>query len=675
MITNREIETITKIPKMMRDVLIYEGNRSTYYIESVYQRPYVWSYGNINDFWIEFVKCVQNCISTSEVGYGGNKFYQYRTDLGTMKVSTLESCNIPSLKDNYNKERCKSVVDGSQRLRTSLFCLCAIQYSLSKDSSEQYINLQSLKKDEIYKLSELGDSELSDFYKYIENTPIDEISLMCDKTSIERLSKKLCKENQKRNYIDIFTLFILLIERDIFHNYDLWEVRKIFLEQCYIYEESVITEEKFDCFVDMNKKGTPMSDEDMYPKYIINQLNDDEKNNVKEIYDKFISEITLAEENGRIRPTKAGHSPQLFVMTEVLKLKLGEECKKGKNIDTKKVFLSSFNLRDINYGIEKCIRNGYCLNTIESAYSYFEKCYQMAYFLNEISFKKFDTIEEGFYYFRDFSSKDMIWWYMIKPLFYVYSSIQETNNELAKYIKGALFRLYTLYIVQSYNNTNSQNLINLIENITSIMSTFVGGNEEFKTNVNEMISQFVEKRGGYSIVERNIQTATYESKKGKSVIDIVLTALEYDFTLKTDCEYDAFQKMWFNRKKNKYYHLEHWLPQRIIKEKYSEDSSICESIGNFYLLEVPLNCSKQDRNDDNAHNYAQSRFNQTRYSIKGHRGIQFNNGLETINSYPYILILDEDEINNPSIKLIKKRRDLFCDFFIHFIKDFIENNE
>lgn len=670
MLTNRDIMPITKIPRMMKDILIFEGNPSIYYIESVYQRPYVWSYGNIDDFWVEFVKCVQNCINTSEIGYSGDKFYQYRTDLGTMKTSTLESCNIPLLNGHYSNERCKSVVDGSQRLRTALFCFCAILYHMSNDSSEQYINIQSLKKDGAYKLTELGDSELSDFYKYIENTPIEDISAECEKTSIERLSKKLCKENQKRDYLDIFKLFILLIERDIFHNYDLYEVRKIFLEQCYIYEESIISEEKFDCFVDMNKKGTPMSDEDMYPKYIINNLNGDEKNIAKGVYDKFINEITLAEENGKIRPTKAGHSPQLFVMTEVLKIKLGEENRNGKQIDVKKVFMSSFNLRDINYGVEKCVRNGYCFENLESVCSFFEKCYEMAYFLNEISFKKFDNIEDAFYYFRDFADKDMLWWYMIKPLFYIYSDIQPNNNCRAKYLKGALFRLYTLYIVQSYNNTNSQMLIDLIEKITSTMVTFKGEDCAFEKMINDLINEFINKRGGYQIINNNVKTATYESRKGKSVIDAVLKAFEYDFTLKNNCECTAFQKMWFGKKKNKYYHLEHWIPQSIIYEKYANDSSTCESIGNFFLLEAPLNSSKQDNNEKTFEKYIQSEFNQTRYSLKEYRGTRFNNELESIDSYTYLLRMDKETINNPTIERIRTRRDLFCGFFIHFIKDF-----
>lgn len=674
MIIKYKPESKTLSPKCLQDILFGEEDKNINVIENIIQRELVWPISSIETFWHDVLECIKINIDGIKKGYFNKVFDKAYMNAGNIEYSVIDNCNkdkiIPLEIGNH-----KSIVDGSQRNRIGLFLALAFMYEIDKSNGKEYIDLSSFKSDNgEYKLMEVGIDKLKTFYSKIETMPISEITANINKYTIEDFYKKFKNHDEERNYFDVFVLFAKYIENDIIGTYSIEDSFRIVMNNIYFYEESIDEDSKFDRFVDRNKKGTPMSDESMYPKYIINQYDDNGKELVYDAFKRFKvkadeSQIKPHKNGGRFRKTKSGLDAVLYIMIEALKISLGKEFNNGKDIELKSIFSSTFDLGNVDYGIEKCFRKGLVFNTTTDAINYFNLCYDIAEFLIKDSFFHHDNIYEDYYYLRDFSNYDVLWWYFIKPS-YLANSEYKKNEELFKFIKKMFYRIYSFYIVhRGSGSTNSQNLINLLEKLSSLMITFNGNNKDFEQIIRSEVSKYITNAGGYKELYATIYGLSYTHTSNKNAIENVLIAMEYDLCEKYDIDTSAFYGLW-TRKKGKLFNLDHWLPEN----KFKENSNWVEyhQIGNLILLEESLNKSKQDEMSLNSKYYTQSNYIQTKLLDKKNRGPYPNKILDSINNYPYFLRVDEEKVNNPSLEEIKERTKKIATFFVDFIKNFVE---
>lgn len=670
MITRKKPEAKTLAPKPLYDILCSSKDKNINVIENIIQRELVWTYACMETFWHDVLQCIKLNIESSKNDCFGTVYDTAYMVAGNIEYSKPDNCNEKHL-PNMNNWEYKSIVDGSQRNRISIFMVLAAMYKMAEQNGLEYVNIDMISlPNGKQKLMEIGAStELSAFYEKIQHTPISELSKEIKKNTPEKLIKSFEKEDEKRDYFEVFSLYVHYIENDIIGTYTLSEVFKIILSNVYFYEEEVDMENKFDRFVDRNKKGTPMSDESMYPKYIVNQYEDAEKEYVYSSFKRFEAEAKRAQKEGHFRQTKSGTKSVLWIMIETLKIKLGEKSENNEKINLKNIFASTFDLGNIDYGVEKCFRNGYLFKTSDEAIDYFNECYDIAKFLIEESFYRHESIYEDCYYLRDFAKGDTIWWYFIKPS-YLAQSRTKNNSRRFVFIKKLLYRIYCFYIVHRSGSTNSQNLINLLEKISEMIITGRDYSDDyFEKKVKERVLNYIGNAEGFNILYHELHALSYKIKPHKTAIETIFIAMEYDLCEKFSIPTDTFYGIWKRGKGSKSYNLDHWLPENKIPDDKNPEY---QSIGNLVLLEEPLNKSKQDKKDVNSKYYTQSKYIQTLLMDENNRGTFYNNKIDKINSYQYLTRFDEVSINNPTLDDIKKRKENYINFFISFIQDFLK---
>lgn len=679
MITFKKPDSKTLSPKSLADILCGDTDSSVNVIENIIQRELVWTIACIETFWHDVVECIKlNIERGSKQGVLSKVFNKAYLVIGNIETSIVDKCSTKYLTDIENGEH-KSVVDGSQRNRISLFMVLAFMYEMAKMNQLDRIDMSPFKMDNgEYKLMETGINTLNDFYTVLETKTVKEICKIVEKKSIENLYRKFEEEDKERDYFDVFSLYVKFIERDILSKYDINDSLNIVLRNIYFYEEEIDEENKFERFVDRNKKGTPMSDESMYPKYVINKFDGEDKDRIYHAFKMFKEkaqecEISNKNKDGKFKKTSGGLGAMLYIMIEALKIRLGmEKVFVDDDSDLRHIFASDFKLSDIEYGIEKCFRKGLVFKTADDAVAYFNECYAIASFLVNDSFVRHSSnnIYEDNYYFRGFKKDDILWWYFIKPCYIANKYMRGVNDDRFVFIKKMLFRIYSFYIVYRACNTNSQSLINLIERISMLMVTSTGlSEEEFEKKIRSEVKSFIEKSGGYKGIKDTILSLSYSIRTHYNPIATIFMAMEYDLCEKFLLPTDSFYNLWA-RKHGKFYNLDHWCPENNFA---GEDNELTyQRIGNLVLLEPSLNSSKQDDVKKNSKCYCQSKYIQTLLMEKGNRGVFKNNVLDKINSYDYLKRFSEDEINNPTVELIIDRTKSYADFFVNFVKEFVE---
>lgn len=675
MITKRKPEAKTLVEKRVSDIVFTNTDKNIYVIENIIQRVLVWGFACCETLWNDIYECIRKNIENTEEN---SHFYIEKNYdvayclLGNIEHSTIDECNQKYLTP-LDGGVYKSLVDGSQRGRLVTFISMAFLYLLWRNDGREFMDLSAFRtKTNSFKLIELGINDLDNFYKYLETNPIKVIDKKIK--SLEKLEGRFNKEDEERNYFETFSLFVRFIERDIIGKYDLNESFKIFINNTYFYEEFVEPEYKFERFVDRNKKGTPMSDEAIYPKYIINQFDNDDKEEIYNVFKKFKERAEYAEKSSKIdktpntfRATKGNLHAVLFIMIETLKIKLAEEKLKNPDFDINlnKVFCSSFRLNNIDYGIEKCFSKGFVFTSVEKTIEYFEECYNFADFIIKETFSRHSNIYEDCYYLRDFGSQNLLWWFFYKPC-YVASKI--ADNELYKFIKKAYYIIYSFYVVHRCCDTNVQNTINLIEQISceTIMNT--QPRDIFIRQTKNKILKYINNAGGFEGLRSLIHSLSYGVDKQRSAIEYIFKAMEYDFCEKFSLPTDSFYNLWVKNGKNYKYNLDHWYPQNLFKNK--ENDLDYQHIGNLVLLEDSLNKSKQDDVSVNSDYYTQSRYCQTLLLDKNKRGAFTNDQIDKISSCNFERF-STDEVNNPTLENIRKRGDTYEKYFINFIQEFL----
>lgn len=681
MLQLKKLEAKTLTPISLSEVLTGEEDQDVYTIENVFQRELVWNTNLMEQLWKDILNLIKHNIDSSKPSLSGGKNYtKSYMDIGSLEVSEVEKCN-----EKYKQEGViyKSVVDGGQRIRITAIIAMAFLYIRAKQEKSEFIDTSLLKNEAgSYKVTEMAQTKLDNFYKMMEITPISKLEKSINKMGDkEQIARKMQGENEEKDYFQIFCYYVRCIEEDIYGSLNVSECLTIFLSNIAMSCEKIDIAQKFDRFVDRNKKNTPMSDESLYPKYIINQYGDDEKEKVLKAFQDFkkvaeIAETSTEEQPQTFRRTKSGIGAILYIMIESLKIKLGEESLDNSDINYKTVFSSTFDLKNFDYGIDKCFENHYVFKTSEDAIEYFNLCRKIAEFLINDSFTKHNSIYKDCYYLRDFAAPNVIWWYFIKPVFLthtVFSGSDETQKHNFKFMKEILYRLYCVYVVVRSSNTNSQNLINLLETV-SYMIIKEGRREttDFEDNIKKLFLDYINKFGGYDAIKAILYNLSYQIKNHKRPIENVFKAMEYYLCSKYQLSTDNFYKLWYKKGKTQTYNLDHWYPQALFEGKNDgEEKMHYNKLGNLVLLGESLNKSKGANPQKNSETYSQCHLYQTLFIDKENRGDLCNAQLVKIKSNPYVLSFDKEHVNNPTLEDIKGRTDNYVDFFINFIKEVV----
>lgn len=674
MICKSSFKPKTLSPICLMDILMSESKQKRIsVIEDVLQRPLVWDTANIETLWGDIYRCIQeNVQNNNSKGYFNDKVYNSRyINIGSIEYSEVENYNMDKLIEGYGNtfSEVKSIVDGSQRSRVSLLMALAFAYKVSESDSLPNIRVDMFKMDNgCYKIIEMGKNELSDIYDKIENNDLSKISkeISNPKYAIEKLEKKLLSDNEERNYFDIFVLFVRLIERDICGTFDLKDSFKIAMENVSFYEEYVDKDYKFERFVDRNKKGTPMSDESMYPKYIINKF--EHKELLHNSFVRFKEKAKECERNNRFVNTKKGLNSILFIMIEALKCKLGFEIINDDNIKYNDIFNSAFELKDIKYGVERCFLDELYFRSEEETDDYFNYCYDIAEFLNEESFKSHLNCNDNYFYFRNTADKDCLWWYFIKPLFLAHTLYKKDKYEIYTFLKQYFYRAYSFYIILRTVNTNSQNFINLIEEVSYYLIKYTNDYDTLKKKLIDKFNKYTLNYGGVErVVNDGIGHLSYTTSRHKNAIRSVLNTIEYsiceEFGVNSRHLIDLYEC------KGKKFNLDHWKPQNAYCDNNEEYDETYDKIGNLVLVEESLNKSKGCDEIKNSRIYVQSNLYQTRLFENENRGTFCNKELDIFNDSGILCRFDTQTINSPSLENIKQR----TNFIKNFLKNFITN--
>ena len=130
----------TLSPKPLYDVLCSAQDKNINIIENIIQRELVWTYACIETFRHDVLECIKlNIEQADTTGYFGKVFDKAYMVAGNIEYSKPDACNQKYLPPMDIGEY-KSVVDGSQRNRISLFMLIAILYEITKQNGFDFIN-------------------------------------------------------------------------------------------------------------------------------------------------------------------------------------------------------------------------------------------------------------------------------------------------------------------------------------------------------------------------------------------------------------------------------------------------------------------------------------------------------------------------------------------------------
>lgn len=658
-------------------------NANVYVIESVLQREYVWPYSEIRRLWDDIFDCICDNHGKGTETYDKNLVYTGpKYFLGNLETSEVDASKLKELPSLTSGAYC-SVVDGSQRIRSILFCSIAFQYWKAVRDENEYISLDMFKHitDGVWKICEFGVEgygELGKFYEYLSTHKIKEISRELKKRA-KSLIKKMSKKEAKKDYFDIFAIFVNLINEHIVKKdaNELDEMFNILMKNVFFYDTIISIDNKFARFVDCNKKGTPMTDADLYPKYVVCNYNDSDRGMAQKAFNKFRDYARMLEEGGddrHFRETKSGiHSIQ-WIMTTVLKNSLIGLSKTNESINQNSLNVSTFSLSDVDYGIEQCFKSKLLFNEdVRTAINYFNECYNLSDFLFHSFDHHSDNLSHCYYYLRDMSRPNVLWWYFINPSYLAKKLYLDKGREdVNSFIMGALYRLYGLYHVRrGAGDTNSQKLIDILSELSSCLILHESESDsEIINTVREICLRYV---SSYEDIYNCVQGLSY-NKLGCSTrsLGTVLTSIEYGICDKLKLSLSDFFKLYYGRSKKQQFDLDHWYPQKEFKEN-PELSRDYNQLGNIVLLERSLNRSKGCNADKTSDIYKQSHFVGTLLLNSSTRGTLTNEQLECINEMGCVARFDESDVDSPSLEMIKLRTKKISDYYVnYFLKGFFE---
>lgn len=261
-INKTSIETYLKIPNAKLWIPIY-------------QRKYEWSSENIDDLWLDIEKRAED----------GNSHY-----FGTIAQKQENRLN------NTQKESIK-IIDGQQRLTTTILLVCAARDILIHDYDVSINDVLWLK--EMYK-------QYKEFDEYVinpggtqeNNEAFRQVTkLQLDKNKIEEKWINFEKNNNKyfKNYFLLLEKFRALNNRN-----KILEYVDVFLKNFQVAEINLdlhkfSNKSELEIFNNLNSKGVSLSKNDLLKNFIFNICNDDVLNkhetDIVREYNSFLQEF------------------------------------------------------------------------------------------------------------------------------------------------------------------------------------------------------------------------------------------------------------------------------------------------------------------------------------------------------------------------------------------------
>jgi len=664
-----------------------------YFIESQYQRPFVWTLSIIlNDF--------INVVYAFLLRRKEDEYYEYK--FGTIGTSYIEEVNKKYINPVEFSDYVKSILDGGHRIRLFMCLYITLLVLKYRKENKEYLNLDDFikVKNGEYKLDGIGSlkDDFKGFYSFINKTKINDILKTKNKEfKPERIKKLFNKESDccEKSMKEVF-YFILYSLQGLYSDegidslpeevdYD-FSIDAI-LNGITLYNESVPYDEKWYYFKNRNGRGISVADKYLYSRQLINTVqNDALREKVNSLFIEFDKKCkTLEKEKEYLKEYK---DLVTFIMSEVFKLVLYEN-NIVKYTDKK---LNIFSDAKIGLNISQCKHK--ILNDGKDIEKYFVLCNEYADFLSNPLGNCDSYLHKTNYLFYDFSRKTnvVIWSLIATSVFLMrkYYSDGENEKTIFDYVLHLmLFYYLSTYLLPGHNVSWFHNEISKFNKILFSMRNcdFEKTNNELYKIVNYNFggtdkSQFIQQltssckflqkltpdsngkykdgRGGYPTAIKLI-TLYFEA----CVVDIV--GIKANRGLR-----DYFVKI-CNEGRN-IFDIDHIFPKIKYNEELEKANDINfikdsdnSKIGNFVMLENGLNRSKGDDENKN-YVYTQSTFYTTSLINSNNKSDLTN---EQISKLPFKRY-NEEILNNPTLSFIDNRSNEIAYTFVNWVYSVIE---
>jgi len=684
MANNGKNKNINISPIKLSDVITKES-KYCYFIESQYQRPFVWT---LNVILNDFINVVYSFLLKRKE----DEYHEYK--YGTIGTSPIQEVNEKYCADNF-ADFVLSILDGGHRIRLFM-CLYIVLLVLkySKEGKE-YINIDEyikIKNGE-YKLDGLGllKDDFKGFYSYINSTKINEIlkpkdkSLKADKIrKLFMVDSDTCEKSMREVFY--FLLYSLqglysedgvdILPEEVDYDFSINAILKGII----LYDEEVPYDEKWEFFRNRNGRGMPLADKYLYSRQLINAIqNNDLREKVNLLFIGFDKKCKALEKEREF--LKEYKDVMTFIMSEIYKLILYKN-KIIKYTDKKQNIFSN---SKIGLNIVQCKYN--VLIDGKDIEEFFVLCDNFADFLSDPLGKIHSSLCKTNYLFYDFSRKtNVVTWHLIATSVFLLRKYY-FDEEHEKVIFNYLLHYMLLYYMCNYllPGSNVSWFRNGISKLNNSLYTNRNSNfNEVKIKIAESLkmdfdlidkSQLIEVLNSSCTLGVSVDGKGKDQKGGYPIaIRIIMLYFEAFIIDKLGITgnnglNDFFSKLYNNGKSD--YDLDHIFTKKKYNENIKEydnripfDNNFDKSkLGNFVFLESNLNRTKSDDESKNTDVYSQSSFYSTKLLNISNKCDLSNDKLLLIPFKRY----DEKTINNPSIGFVEERTRDISNCFVNWV--------
>lgn len=658
------IYTVPEAPRtgirFLKDVLSDES-REVYVFEQMYQRPYVWPGDNVR-YLADTI--LGNHLENIE--HGPKLNYAY-TDIGSMDVSEVDA---EYRKGEIRPELLRSVIDGRQRLTSCLFLRLAVKVvGDARCGVVEPILSGEFKTDEgIHKISEIGTGvSINKIYDYVYSTPAKEVYAAA--MAKRRVAGDMQGEKEK-DLFDVLYYCIQIIDEYVktYKNLSLEDFDRTMLNNIYLKVDTVPIEEKFKRFIEKNTHGTGVSNDHICPLRIIHacpEIPDFISSEVDAAYRKFEAVVKQVESKKLLQLSRDTTTQVLFIMGEVLKLKLYTEC----GID---VFGIKYVSTHPEYGFDAVIKNKMYFRNQQECVDFFDVCTQYAKFVLNDSMARHAKFCDDWYMFK-YGTKGMLYPPYFTMAFICMSYLDEERRSL---VKDTVFRSYYIYdyaVRKTAMGLNDAQWLNsAIARINALILKYrTEDMSQFKYVLQDEVNKTVISKLDTEEIMSSLRSASYSNRSQRNNIPYIFIALEYSLIQKYGdiLSHDGFAGFFTSVKKRgdqSPYDIDHIKPRATFGE---EEISVRDQIGNLTLLEKNLNETKGADTDKGAELCNQSSLYSTCLLSGKYVGPFPAKELERLSGETVYGAFREKGLEDISTDQIIWRTKALSNFIIDFIKD------
>jgi uncharacterized protein with ParB-like and HNH nuclease domain len=562
-----------------------------------YQRGYAWTEKQLKDFWNDL----------SQLEKGKNHY------IGVLTVEQVAEPLYKKWEDDTWIIESKSyeplyVVDGQQRLTTSLILIQAITEFIPEGKKLSFDSVDDIRKKFIFNSKDDGISRSYIFgyekdnpsYDYLKskifNEELEEFSSQPETiyTNNLEIAKKYFKEElEKLTFEEIETIYKKLTQNFLFNSYSISSDIDVFV-----------------AFESMNNRGKPLSYLELLKNRLIYlstkfNVSENDKNKLRKRVNECWKSIYHNLGRNKLEPLADDVFLQNHFLIYFSRKIYEKEKKEFKEEYSYQRFISSRRRASLNYPIflleeHFVTKNINCSSTndvsINDVYSYvnnLQKSVESWYEIFNPKQSKGFTIEET-YWLEKINRRGIRSTAALIMVFFDKEKSEKKRIKLLKSIERFLFMISIL----SYRDHYGLNDSNFIELATDL--------SENKISVDKVISE---------ITENNTRIYSHSDNK-KSIIKtfknngfyhwagVRYFMFEYDLALFEKSKTEREKLVWENFIDSDYHTVEHIYPQNARKQcwvkpfsKYTtkEKSIIRHSLGNLLPLSRPKNSSFQNK--------------------------------------------------------------------------------